>query len=183
MKQIELSQQGKNRGKYFALVSDEDFSYLNKLRWSIIKIHGIYYAVNRSNIDGIWERIFMHRMVMNFPKKMQIDHKNGDGLDNRKENLRLCTNRQNCQNSRKSRKPTTSIYKGVCWDKRFRKWRSDISLNGKRIHLGLFDNETDAAHQYDFHAIFFFRGFENLNFPAQYKKIQQLEIDFFKNIH
>ena len=110
----------------------------------------------------------MHREIINAPAGMQIDHINGNGLDNRKANLRLCNNAQNQQNRRK-RSRATSLFKGVGWHDN--RWRARITVNGKQIEIGRFKSEFLAAEAYDQKAIELFSEFANLNFPSQKQKL------------
>ena len=93
---------------------------------------------------------------------LQIDHINGIKTDNRIENLRQVTNKQNSWNQT-SVKGTSSVYKGVTWNKRLRKWNAQIKVNGKLIHLGTFDKEWEAAWDYNMKAIELFGEFAKLN--------------------
>jgi hypothetical protein len=93
-----------------------------------------------------------------------VDHINGNGLDNRDENLRLATNSQNQMNSRK-RSGTSSRYKGVSLQRK--RWRAQIKLDGKLIYLGMFDTEEQAAMAYDYAAIELFGEFSRINFPHE----------------
>ena len=126
----------------YALVDDEDYERLNKHRWYR---SGLAYAsrwVKKGEIlYGQRTSILMHREVLNFPKSNYIDHINGDGLDNRKENLRLATAGQNGQNS-KLRKDSTTGYKGVYWNKQRRKWFS-------QVRIGCFDTKEEAVVAYN----------------------------------
>jgi hypothetical protein len=91
----------------------------------------------------------MHRQLLGLTDPSeQVDHRNHDGLDNRRENLRPCTNQQNQHNQRK-RAGCTSRYKGVHWDFRNGSWRAAIKAEGRTIHLGRFQDEDDAARAYD----------------------------------
>lgn len=99
---------------------------------------------------------------MNPPDNMQIDHKNDNGLDNRKLNLRVCTSGQNAQN-RPSQKGASSKFKGVSWSKKKKKWRSVLHQNDKSIHIGYYDNEIEAACAYDKAAKELFGEFAYLN--------------------
>lgn len=152
MKEIPLSQ-----GKV-ALVDDDMFDYLNQWKWCAHKDHYTYYAQRREG-NRI---IHMHRLVLNAQKGQFLDHKNPNGLDNRKSNLRFATSGQNNQNSRKA-KGQSSQYKGVCWRKRNQKWRAQITLYGKCIHLGYYYNEIVAAWVYDQMAIKLFGEFARVN--------------------
>ncbi len=107
-------------------------------------------------------RTFMHRKIINVPKDLQTDHINNNGLDNRKINLRLCTNSQNSQN-RRHYTNKSSKYKGVSWHKFKKKWRAQIGLNKKRIHLGYFEAEKEAAKIYNKEAKELFGDFAYIN--------------------
>ena len=102
---------------------------------------------------------------MNAPDGMEVDHINGNGLDNRKANLRLCTRAQNQMNSIK-RTGKSSIFKGVSWHKNAWKWRANIKINQKDIHIGYFDTELEAAEAYDIEAIRLFGSFAKTNFKV-----------------
>lgn len=147
MKAIELT-----KGK-FALIDDEDFDLVSKFKWHVSGCKN--YA-----ISGRREKLIrMHNLIFG---KMKVDHINGDGLDNRRENLRKCTNSQNMANSKK-RIGTSSKYKGVCWCKRENKWSAYIYTNKKRKSLGYFKNQKDAAKAYDKKAVELFGSFARLN--------------------
>ena len=107
----------------------------------------------------------MHRQIMNAPKGTPIDHKDHNGLNNTRENLRLATISENARNCEKTKRPTSSKYKGVCWNKKSKKWQAHIHYNGISIHLGLFDSEEDAAKAYDEAAKIYHGEFAVLNFP------------------
>jgi len=106
----------------------------------------------------------MHRQVIHIPKHMVCDHINRNGLDNRKPNLRPATVSQNLCNRAKRKTKTRSKYKGLEWDKTQRRWKARIQLNGKKINLGSFTNEIDAAKAYDKAAKKLFKEFACLNF-------------------
>ncbi len=105
----------------------------------------------------------MHRVIMNPPDDMVVDHIDSNGLNNRRTNLRVCTLLQNSYN-RKTIK-ASSQYKGVRWNKRKKRWVSSISPNGKFILIGYFKDELTAAKAYDEKAKEFFGEFAYLNFP------------------
>jgi hypothetical protein len=107
----------------------------------------------------------MHREVANTPDGFMCDHINGNALDNRKANLRSATAFQNCWNARKHSKSCSSKYKGVWFHKGIRKWTAMITVRRKRIHLGVFEDETEAAKAYDKAAKKHFGKFAKLNFP------------------
>jgi len=110
----------------------------------------------------------MHREVIDIPEHMLCDHINGNGLDNRAANLRPATVSQNLCNRRKTKANTRSKYKGLEWDKTQRKWKARIQHNGRKIYLGSFSNEIDAAKAYDEKARKLFKEFACLNFPMLY---------------
>jgi hypothetical protein len=99
MKEIKLSQHGKNRGKYVALVDDEDYEYLNQWEWSVAI--GCYTNYAARSIRGKSCKIAMHRIIMNTPDNLTVDHKDHNGLNNQKSNLKNCTFKENKQNSLK----------------------------------------------------------------------------------
>ncbi len=158
MKYIELTQ-GKR-----AIVDDEDFERINRWKWFANKMRdGTYYA-GRTKIfaDGSKLHLKMHRIIMNAPRSVQVDHRDHDTLDNRKLNMRLCTSAQNAANRRPGNNGS-SKYKGVSWWKRGEKWQSYIKHNYKKRWLGYFVNEIDAARAYDVAAKRLFGEFAWLN--------------------
>ncbi len=141
MKRIPLTQ-----GK-FALVDDEDFKELSKYKWHVTRNRQILYAGMSVRNKTAQRHIRMHRFIMNAPEGQEIDHKDGDGLNNRKSNLRFCTHSQNAYNQKK-RRGTSSQYKGVYFNKDHGKWHARISIEGKRKSLGYFDLEIEAGIAY-----------------------------------
>ena len=160
MKKIELTQ------GYQVIVDDEDYEELTKHNWHITKGKR-YYAARSLRIDKkIVSVLSMHRQIMKleYGDKRQVDHINGNGLDNRKENLRICTHSENCYNRKKTKINATSKYKGVYWDKQRKKWSTLIGKDQKSIHLGHYDNEIEAAKAYDKKALELFGEFAYINF-------------------
>ena len=138
MKKIPLTQ------GLFALVSDEDFVHLMRWLWLAVKQKNTYYAVRRNKKpDGKIEIIHMHRVVMNAPDGLEVDHRNRNGLDNQRHNLRIATSQQNSMNIG-LRSNNTSGHIGVCWDKRSQRWKAKLTFNYKTINIGYFD-EKDLA--------------------------------------
>ena len=147
------------------LVSKVDEELFLRYNWSVFKSGEKFYARRKKKIDGISKIFLLHREIMKAKNGQEVDHINGDGMDNRRENLRLCSHRENMQNSVKRKNDAASIYKGVHLCKN--RWRSQIKINGKQIHLGNFDHELDAAKAYDGAAIRFFGDFARPNFPNE----------------
>lgn len=156
------------RGKY-AIVDAEDYPRLMKYKWYANKIGSNWYAVRSQRIHGSKRQItiFMHRLILNAPDDMLVDHKNGNGLDNRKANLRLATYPQNNCNRRKCSGKCVSIYKGVYAKKRRSPWGARIKVDGKYIHLGSYKTEIEAAKAYDEAARKYHGEFARLNFPEE----------------
>jgi hypothetical protein len=143
-------------GNYTVLIDDEDVDKIKNINWCIC-IKGelrkkVYVKKVRSNI-------YMHRFLMNEPNSI-VDHINGNTLDNRKLNLRICTHAENMRNVSKKTK-NTSGYKGVFWEKG--KWKVQLKYNYKSIHLGRFNNKIDAALAYNQAAIKYYGEFAQLN--------------------
>ena len=163
MRRIDISTT--NYPDTFTLVSDEDFEWLNRWKWHF---HSGY-AIRTKYLGGGRENqksgmIQMHRLTLNAGNGQEVDHKDGDGLNNQRKNLRIATSSQNSQNCKK-RKTCSSKYKGVCWDKKNRKWRARIYLDKKEFSLGRYNSEIEAAHVYDKAAQKLFGEFAYLNFP------------------
>ena len=157
MKEIPLTQ-----GKV-AQVDDEDFEWLNQWRWCF---HGDGYAERRSaRISGKSHIIFMHRLIAKTPDGFETDHIDGDGLNNQRHNLRICSNAEN-QHNRGVQTNNTSGYKGVVWDRQRQRWLASIRINQRLLFLGRFETAEDAAQAYDEKAKILFGGFARTNFPS-----------------
>lgn len=149
---------------YHAEVDTDNLRFLSSHRWYASGRGGLLYA--RRKEKG--KTVYMHREIMNAPDGIQIDHINGNGLDNRRLNLRVCTTAQNQHNSTK-RANTSSRFKGVDRDRK--KWRARICINGEKIWIGRYKSEFEAAEAYDKKAVEHFGEFANLNFPSQQSKL------------
>lgn len=135
-----------------AIVDDEDYERLCGYKWyAQFSDHTrSYYAARRLpwDADGHRSVLYMHREVIRAAAGTRVDHINHDTLDQRKSNLRVCTIGQNGSN-RKLQTNNSSGYKGVDWRKADRKWRAQIQVHGKSIHIGYYDSPVDAARAYD----------------------------------
>lgn len=153
----------------FAIVDADDYDRLAKYKWYWQQEGNTFYAFRRRGRRR--KRVRMHRQVLNVPRGMIVDHIDGNGLNNRKSNLRLCTIAQNACNRRPTIK-RLSIYKGISWHKRNKKWDVRICKSGKKTFLGCFENQTEAALAYDRNAERLFGEFAYLNFPqlAEFRK-------------
>ena len=123
----------------FAKVDDDDYAKVSIFKWQAVKgrHHKSFYARRRFGTSKEGRRsVSTHTFLMRPVDGMEVDHKNGDGLDNQRSNLRLATHAQNCMNRRK-RSNNTSGFKGVSFHSESRKWRAVIRSSGKDISLGL----------------------------------------------
>lgn len=154
-KQILLSQPSK-----FALVDDEDFERVNQYKWFFAR----GYAKRTNQIGTNGKTILMHRLIMNAPEGVEVDHIDGIGFHNEKHNLRLCSRIENSYNQKKQSRKTSSRFKGVSRHSKGNKWFARIGLGGVSIYLGLFGNEEDAAKAYDLKARELFGEFAKTNF-------------------
>jgi hypothetical protein len=152
MKQIILSNGG------VTLVDDEDYERFANAKWvqKASARAGLKYAY-ASGHDRT-----LHREIMQPPEGLCVDHINGDGLDNRKSNLRICTSAENSKGQRVLRRGG-SRFKGVYWNKRWKKWVAQIRVNYKLLSLGGFDEEEKAARAYNDAALKHFGEFARLN--------------------
>lgn len=153
VKKIPLTQ-----GK-FAIVDDCDFHWLSQIKWQFQKSGyaiGVLFGRRKT-----LKKVYMHRLILLAPDTVEVDHKNHNGLDNRRKNLRTATRKQ--QNANKRKFSGTSIYKGVNLRRDKLKWCAQIKSNGKAKYLGSFDTEEEAARVYNEYAAEEFGEFAHLN--------------------
>lgn len=139
-------------------IDREDLDFFNSHNWRIVDKKGTPYVY--SSLGG--KTIYFYREILGVGDKVIVDHINGDTLDNRKNNLRVSNKRKNAQNM-KSNKNSTSVFKGVSWDKFRLKWKATIKHNNKQVFLGRFDCEKEAALAYNKAASEYFGEFARLN--------------------
>ncbi len=157
----------------WTIVDVADYYFFARFKWYAAGNKNKYYATRGQRIGTDYIKLVrLHRLIMDAPKGVLVDHRNGDSLDNRRANLRLATRAQNCGNMRK-RKNTSSRFKGVCFHKKYRKWTAYISVAKKRISLGYFDSEIEAAKAYDEAAKKYRGEFACLNFAESADSVQR----------
>ena len=141
MKEISLSQ-----GEA-VLVDDEDFEWLMQWKWYAFKCCNTFYAVRNKSIkyDGKRGLVYMHIAILGKKDGFEVDHKDGNGLNCQRYNLRHATKRQNQQNQHIKR---TSQYPGVHWHKPLAKWMGAIKISGKKKNLGCYVTELEAFTAY-----------------------------------
>lgn len=147
-------------------VDDDDWSRLQRYTWHVVRPDGrkCYVRSHIRDESGKQRTVYLHRLVMNAGVGQEVDHINGDGLDNRKENLRFATRQENCRNSPK-RAGTLSQFKGVYRDPKSGRWRAYIRVNYRMIWLGYFESERDAALAADSAVRETYGEFGRFNFP------------------
>jgi hypothetical protein len=169
----------------YAIVDVRDYEFLRKREWHVQPGINTYYAITTIFIKGKRKRVSMHRYLLksdfakcdtqktiqsNLRGKLVVDHINGNGLDNRRANLRFCTYAQNNCNKRIKAKGA-SKYRGVLKSRNSNKpWQAKIHINNKRIIIGLFKTQLEAALAYDSAARKYHGQFATLNFPAEKPK-------------
>lgn len=144
-----------------ALVDDDDYTSLSIFKWHY-QTRG--YAARSFGSRGNQVFLWIHRIVVNAPPGMQVDHVDGNRLNNQKSNLRVCTGLENRLHVRNCRRGKTSRFKGVHWNSHLSKWTAQITAFQTNRYLGVFFYEEDAARAYDVAAILAFGVFANPNF-------------------
>lgn len=166
-------------GNFEVLYDAEDEDKISKYKWGITKDYNKFYVRTKvldpnggfyPRPDGRREKrrksLKLHQLIMETPKGMHTDHINGNSLDNRKENLRICTASENGCN-RGPTKNNTSGYKGIFRYGCGKKWQASIKYLGKNIHIGCFKDKKEAARAYDKKAIELHGEFAYTNFPIE----------------
>ena len=151
----------------YAKVDPGDYERLRGYEWLAKKGGQSFYALRRvprgkGKKEGL---TYMHQEVIEVGEGQMVDHINHDGMDNRGENLRAATASQNMCHRRKRSGATQSRYKGIYWRQKVGKWQAQITIERKRICLGHFRDEIEAAEAYDRAAIKYHGDFASLNFP------------------
>lgn len=157
MKRIPLS-----NSSQFAIIDDKDFAKVSERRWYL---HG---AGVRSGRPHIWLHHFING---NPPMGLETDHGDGNGLNNRRSNLRNATHRQNMMNSKRP-VTNTSGFKGIYRRLGWKKWNARISINGKYRYLGRFGSPIEAARAYDVAAKRLYGIFARVNFPMRFPRLK-----------
>lgn len=143
------------KGENFTVLIDtEDLELVSSYKWHIDNYGYAVHSVWKKDVN--LPKIRMHRLILGIEDQRKVDHANGNPSDNRKCNLRICTQAENLRNKRKqqyTRGAASSKYKGVYWAKDHDKWRVRVNLNGKSTHVGLFIDEKEAALAYNAKAL------------------------------
>lgn len=149
------------------LVDRKDFEKLINYKWTYKDGYAVRFV---GKVRNGRKCLYMHRSILDASKGMEVDHINGDGLDNRRSNLRLCTRKENSRNT-KIHKHNTSGYKGVVryyrGGKLTGKWLAQIIVDGKKIYGNSYKRKEAAAKAYDSLAKKYFGKFASLNFGGQ----------------
>jgi hypothetical protein len=147
------------------LVDDADYALVAQHKWSV---NTAGYVTAWMLVAGKKTKVLLSRFLLNAPKGILVDHKDGNTLDHRRKNLRLCSYAENARNGKAKRtKNRSSIYKGVSFFTRYGKWKAQITLNREQMNIGYFDNEIHAALAYDLWAKELHGEFARVNFNGR----------------
>lgn len=146
---------------FVTTIDCECFEKVSQYKWCALVVKSKQYAVSRINNKFI----YMHKFIIGAPPNrfVEIDHINGNSLDNRRSNLRWANRHQNSANALKTKKKCSSKFKGVWWHKQNKKWAAEITVHGQKIRLKTYHLESDAAKAYNDAALKYFGKFAKLN--------------------
>jgi hypothetical protein len=147
----------------FALIDAADYPLVCEMAWCLHPMRCTTYAVSGTGLKG--KRVYLHRLLMDAPSEMQVDHIDGNGLNCRRSNLRIVSCQQNRFNTGKTNSVVTSRFMGVSWDKTRGKWRATAKRDRRHLYIGRYATEEQAARAYDAKARELFCEFARLNFP------------------
>lgn len=151
---------------YSAIVDDADYDYLSQFRWYALKKKETRTVYAVADIES--KRISMHRLILAPPSCLEIDHINGDGLDNQRKNLRPATRQQNSCNLQRAPRNNKSGYKGV-FQVENGKWRAVVKAHGKNHYLGRYATAQQAAEAYNEAAKLYHGEFASLNGKREHR--------------
>ena len=146
-------------------IDDQDAEVINRHKWTAVNSSHdkTFYAHRSVKVDGKWKHLRLHRFLLNAPKNKKVDHIDGNGLNNVRSNLRLCTHAQNLMNMRCHNKHGLKGIAFIAKRKGLRKWLSKIHINGKLKTIGIFETKIQAAKAYNEMARKHFGEFARLN--------------------
>lgn len=160
MKKLKLS-----NGMY-SLLDDQDYLWASEYRWMGRPYHSGWRVCREESRTG--KTIYLHREITKAPTGLEVDHVDGNGLNNTRTNLRVCTHSENGKNRRVNQN-SKSGYKGVVWREHAGKWQANITVDKKRIYLGYHDTPEQAAQAYDLASKQYHGDFAHLNFLGRTK--------------
>lgn len=163
MRRVELS------SGEFAYCDDQDYELVSAYWWATVRSGQNLYAVHSRKATNTRAKVslMMHRLILGVAdRRVRVDHIDGNGLNNCRSNLRICTQRENLGNQRK--RGVTSRFKGVCrYPSKTKPWQVKITVNYRLIHVGNFADEVEAALAYDEAARSVFGQYARVNFPLE----------------
>jgi hypothetical protein len=149
-----------------AVIDAADWDLVSKHRWHAVRNRRTFYAYTKLSLGGSRQKsVSMHRMILGVPDGTLVDHEDGDGLNNRRNNIRPATSAQNNQNAR--HRVGISGYRGVVRHARTQKWQARIKATGRWYHLGYHIDPAEAARAYDKAAKALHGPFAVCNFPLE----------------